>query len=96
MTNTKEITIFHSPDADDAFMFYGMVKGGITYPGFTFKHDLCDIETLNHRTLAGELDVTAVSVHAFSNLQDNYSMLSSGASFGGNDYGPRIVALKKG
>lgn len=91
----REITIFHSPDADDAFMFYGMVKGGIQYPGFRFTHDLCDIESLNHRALAGELDVTAVSVHAYSQLQQNYAVLSSGASMGGVDYGPRVIALEK-
>ncbi len=91
---SRKITIFHSPDADDAFMFYGMVKGGITYPGYTFTHDLCDIETLNHRTLAGELDVTAVSAHAYSKFQEHYSILSCGASMGGVDYGPRLVALE--
>lgn len=89
----KEITIFHSPDADDAFMFYGLVKGGIRFPGYTFSHDLCDIETLNHRTLAGELDVTAVSAHAYSRFQEHYAILSAGASMGGVDYGPRLVAL---
>lgn len=89
----KEITIFHSPDADDAFMFYGMVKGGVGYPGFRFLHDQCDIESLNHRAKAGELDVTAVSAHAYSALQSDYVILSAGASMGGVDYGPCIVSL---
>ena len=93
MTSVKPITIYHSPDADDAFMFYGMVKGEIGYPGYEFTHDLCDIESLNHRALAGELDVTAVSVHAYSQLQDKYAILSCGASMGGSTYGPRLVAL---
>lgn len=88
----KEITIYHSPDADDAFMFYGLVSGAITYPGFTFRHDLADIESLNQRALRGELDVTAVSVHAFSKLHTQYMILSAGASMGGENYGPRLVA----
>ena len=88
----QEITIYHSPDADDAFMFYGLVHGGVTVPGFNFKHDLCDIESLNHRTLRGELDVTAVSVHALSHIAGDYAVLRCGASMGGPDYGPRLVA----
>jgi 1,4-dihydroxy-6-naphthoate synthase len=90
--STQEITIYHSPDADDAFMFYGLVSGAVSYPGFTFHHDLADIESLNQKALRGELDVTAVSVHAFSKLHEHYSILSAGASMGGENYGPRLIA----
>lgn len=88
----NEITIYHSPDADDAFMFYGLVCGAVEVPGYHFKHELQDIESLNHRALKGELDVTAVSVHAFSHLKDQYAILRCGASMGGVDYGPRLVS----
>jgi 1,4-dihydroxy-6-naphthoate synthase len=87
----KEITIYHSPDADDAFMFYGLAKKGIGYPGFVFKHAHSDIETLNQLTLKGELDVTAISVHAYSKVQNEYAILSSGASLGGENYGPKLI-----
>ncbi len=89
--NEKEITIYHSPDADDAFMFYGLAKKGISYPGYAFKHAHSDIETLNQRTLKGELDVTAISVHAYSKIQNEYAILSSGASLGGENYGPKLI-----
>lgn len=88
----KTIVIHHSPDADDAFMFYGLVKGGVGVPGFKFDHALSDIESLNQRALRGELDVTAVSVHAFAYLKNQYAIMRAGASMGGADYGPRIVA----
>lgn len=92
---TKKITIYHSPDADDAFMFYGLVKGGIGLPGYEFCHELCDIESLNQMALAGKVDVTAISVHAFPYLDNRYAILSCGASMGEKDYGPRIVATEK-
>ena len=88
----KSITIYHSPDADDAFMFYGLVSGAIKVPGYEFLHELSDIETLNQRTKRGELEVTAVSVHAFAYLYEHYSIMSSGASMGGPEYGPKIVS----
>jgi 1,4-dihydroxy-6-naphthoate synthase len=88
----QTITIYHSPDADDAFMFYGLTSGAIQYPGFQFKHALSDIESLNQRTRRGELDVTAVSVHAYAYLASDYLIMTSGASMGGKDYGPRIIA----
>jgi 1,4-dihydroxy-6-naphthoate synthase len=91
----NEITIYHSPDADDAFMFYGLTSGAISYPGYTFRHNLSDIETLNQRARRGEIDCTAVSVHAFAYLAKDYVMLRSGASMGGADYGPRLVALSQ-
>lgn len=94
MSDTKTIIIHHSPDADDAFMFYGLTSGAVSIPGYRFEHELNDIETLNKRTLQGELDVTAVSVHAFAYLKDQYVILDCGASMGGKDYGPRLVVPK--
>jgi len=76
-------------------MFYGLVSGEISYPGYTFLHDLSDIESLNQRALRGELEVTAVSVHAYAYLQGRYLIMNSGASMGGKDYGPKLV-VKKG
>ena len=61
MSNSEKITIYHSPDADDAFMFYGLSSGAVSDPDFEFDHELCDIETLNQRSVRGELDVTAAS-----------------------------------
>ncbi len=77
-------------------MFYGLVSGEITYPGYTFLHDLSDIESLNQRALKGELEVTAVSVHAFAHLKGRYLIMNSGASMGGEDYGPKLVVKKGG
>lgn len=94
MANAQTIVIYHSPDADDAFMFYGLQSGAVTVPGFHFAHELQDIETLNQRTMRGELDVTAASVHAYAYLAQNYAILRCGASMGGKDYGPRLIANK--
>jgi 1,4-dihydroxy-6-naphthoate synthase len=91
-TKTMEITLGHTPDADDAFMFYGIASGKVR-SGFTIKHVIQDIETLNRRALNNELDVSAVSAHAYAYLHD-YVILKSGGSFGLN-YGP-IVIVKKG
>lgn len=88
----KKVTIFHSPDADDAFMFYGLATGKIQYPGYEFSHALKDIESLNQMARRAEIDCTAVSVHAFAYLAKDYVILRSGASMGGADYGPRLVA----
>ena len=93
-TSAQTITIYHSPDADDAFMFYGLTSGAIQYPGFVFQHALSDIESLNQKAKRGEIDCTAVSVHAFAYIAKDYVMLRSGASMGGADYGPRIVSTK--
>ncbi len=90
----QTITIFHSPDADDAFMFYGLTQGAVEHPDYAFEHDLSDIETLNQRTIRGELDFTAVSVHAYAYLKSQYAILTCGASMGGKDYGPRVVAME--
>ena len=87
----KQITIYHSPDADDAFMFHGLVSSAVETPGYEFISELKDIESLNQMARAGELDATAVSVHAFSYLADKYSILAHGASMGEADYGPRLV-----
>ncbi len=88
-----DITIGHTPDADDAFMFYGMLSGKVTSPHFNVKHIVEDIETLNKRALTHELDVTAVSAHACAYLKE-YTILRSGGSFG-KGYGPIVVAKQE-
>ncbi len=91
----REITIAHSPDSDDAFMFYGLATNKVRVPGLRFTHTLCDIETLNHQAMTGEglYDVTAISFHAYPYVQHNYALLTSGGSVGDN-YGPMIVATR--
>ena len=76
------ITLAHSPDSDDAFMFYGLAHGEVDTEGLSFTHELSDIESLNRRAMAGELDVTAVSFHAYAYVADRYVLLPHGASFG--------------
>ena len=95
MTTTQETTIHlaHSPDSDDAFMFYALADGQIDTEGISYVHELQDIETLNGRALRGELDVTAVSIHAYAYLSDRYALLPHGASMG-DGYGPMLVAKK--
>lgn len=88
-----ELTLGHTPDADDAFMFYGFASGKVSSPNFTINHVIQDIETLNKRAIRHELDVTAVSAHAYAYLKD-YVILRGGGSFGLN-YGP-IIITKKG
>lgn len=85
------IRVAHSPDADDAFMFWAMAAGKIETEGRRYVHELSDIESLNRRALAGELEVTAVSLHAYAYLTDRYALLAHGASIG-DRYGPRIVS----
>ena len=85
------IQVGHSPDSDDAFMFYALAKGLIDTGEIEYRHVLQDIETLNRRALAGELEVSAVSIHAFAFLAERYALLSSGASMG-DRYGPMIVS----
>jgi 1,4-dihydroxy-6-naphthoate synthase len=88
----REISIAHSPDSDDAFMFYGLATNKIRVPGYKFSHVLCDIETLNHRALhEAFFDVTAISFHAYPYLQENYALMACGGSVGEN-YGPMIIA----
>jgi 1,4-dihydroxy-6-naphthoate synthase len=85
------IHVAHSPDSDDAFMFYALASGKIDTEGLTYIHELQDIETLNQRAMRGELEVTAVSIHAYAYLSDRYALLPHGASMG-DQYGPRLVA----
>src|ERR687884_624995 len=87
------ITVGHSPDPDDAFMFYALAHGKLDTGGLEFRHQLQDIETLNRRALRGELEVTAVSLHAYAHLLEKYALLPSGCSMG-DKYGPMIVARK--
>jgi 1,4-dihydroxy-6-naphthoate synthase len=92
-SNTREITVAHSPDSDDAFMFYGLATNKVRVPGLRFTHTLCDIETLNQKAQEGVYDVTAISFHAFPYIQDRYALLPSGGSVG-EGYGPMIVATR--
>ena len=85
------IHVAHSPDSDDAFMFYALAAGKIDTEGLTYVHELQDIESLNQRARHGELEVTAVSIHAYAYLSDQYALLPHGASMG-DRYGPRLVA----
>src|ERR1700741_3803980 len=87
----REINVAHSPDSDDAFMFYGLATNKVRVPGLRFSHTLCDIETLNRKAMEGVYDVTAISFHAYPYIQDNYALLPSGGSVG-DGYGPMIVA----
>ncbi len=87
-----KITLAHSPDSDDAFMFYALATDKIQTGDRVYEHELADIETLNQRALKSELDVTAVSIHAYAYLADSYSLLPHGSSMG-DRYGPRLVAL---
>src|SRR3712207_352644 len=87
---SRTIHVAHSPDSDDAFMFYALAEGKIDTDGIAYVHELQDIETLNQRALRGELEVTAVSIHAYAYLADRYALLPHGASMG-DRYGPRLV-----
>ena len=88
-----KLLLGHSPDADDAFMFYAMAKGLVNLRGHEYEHILQDIETLNRRCQKGELDVSAVSFHAYTTMANQYALLPCGASFG-DGYGPCLVAKK--
>ena len=88
-----EISVGHTPDADDAFMFYGMFTGNVTSPDFTVTHMIEDIENLNRKALSPKLDVTAVSVHACAHIPE-YTILRSGGSFG-IGYGPIVTSTKE-
>ncbi len=87
----SRVRVGHSPDPDDAFMFYGIAAGKVDTDGFEIEQVLEDIESLNRRALAGELEVTAVSIHAYAHLAQRYALMPCGASMG-DGYGPRIVA----
>ncbi len=85
------IHVAHSPDSDDAFMFYALAEGKLDTGDFRYVHQLSDIESLNQRALRGELEVTAVSIHAYAYLASRYALLNSGCSMG-DRYGPRLVS----
>jgi 1,4-dihydroxy-6-naphthoate synthase len=85
------IRVAHSPDSDDAFMFYALAEGKVDTEGLRYVHELQDIESLNQRAMKGELEVTAVSIHAYAYLTDRYALLPHGSSMG-DRYGPRLVA----
>jgi 1,4-dihydroxy-6-naphthoate synthase len=87
----REIAVAHSPDSDDAFMFYAMATHKVRTPGLHFTHTLCDIETLNQKAREGVYDVTAISFHAYPYVQDKYALMSCGGSVG-EGYGPMIVS----
>jgi 1,4-dihydroxy-6-naphthoate synthase len=88
---TKKLTLGHSPDPDDAFMFYAMAEHKIDTRGYEFEHILQDIQTLNERATRGELHISAISIHAYAYVLDKYALLPCGASMG-DGYGPMIVA----
>ena len=90
-----KITIAHSPDSDDAFMFYGFASGAVDTEGFEIAQVLSDIETLNRAAVTGTYEVTAASFHAFAHLSDKYALLPHGASMGDN-YGPMVVVRQDG
>jgi 1,4-dihydroxy-6-naphthoate synthase len=90
----QQITLGHSPDPDDAFMFYALAADKIDTEGLAFSHVIQDIETLNRRAINAELDVTAVSIHAYAYVLDQYALLTSGASMG-DGYGPIVIAKRE-
>src|SRR5262250_3585564 len=94
MQPPRVLTLGHSPDPDDAFMFFGLAKERIPTHGFQFQHILQDIQTLNERATRGELDISAISIHAYAFVSDKYALLPSGASMG-DGYGPMLVAKGK-
>src|SRR3989442_2232902 len=87
------ITVGHSPDPDDAFMFYALAHDKLDTGDLIFRHELQDIETLNRRAVRGELEVTAISIHAYAHLLDKYALLASGCSMG-DRHGPMVVARR--
>jgi len=89
----RTLTLGHSPDPDDAFMFYGLARDLLPTREYRFEHILQDIQTLNERATRGELDITAISIHAYAHVCDKYALLPSGASMG-DGYGPMLVAPK--
>jgi len=88
-----KITVAHSPDSDDAFMFYGLASGAVRADGIEVDQVLADIETLNRAAFEGRYEVTAVSFHAYAHLVDRYALLPHGASMG-DKYGPILVAKR--
>jgi 1,4-dihydroxy-6-naphthoate synthase len=93
-TDVREISIAHSPDSDDAFMFYGLATNKIRVPGYKFTHTLTDIETLNRKAMTEQFyDVSAISFHAYPYVQEHYTLMACGGSVGEN-YGPMVVAAR--
>lgn len=92
-SDIRQITVAHSPDSDDAFMFYGLATNKVRTPGLRFVHTLCDIETLNQKAREGVYDVTAISFHAYPYIQDKYALMSCGGSVG-EGYGPMVVSTR--
>lgn len=92
-TSSRTIRVAHSPDSDDAFMFYALAERLIDTGGIEYVHELQDIETLNQRAMRAELEVTAVSIHAYSYIADRYALLPHGCSMG-DQYGPRLVGKR--
>jgi len=90
-TDTRTLLLGHSPDPDDAFMFYGLARGRVDSGRWRFEHVLQDIQTLNERAVRGELDITAISIHAYPYVADKYVLTHCGASMG-DGYGPLVVA----
>src|SRR5437763_4724312 len=89
--NDVLLQLGHSPDPDDAFMFYGLARDKLPTGRYRFQHVLQDIQTLNHRAMRGELEITAISIHAYPYVADRYALTSCGSSMG-DQYGPMIVA----
>jgi len=94
MSIPETFTLGHSPDPDDAFMFYALAQGKIDTHGYKFQHILQDIQTLNERATRGELHITAISLHAYAYVLDQYALLPSGASMG-DGYGPMLIASSR-
>jgi len=93
-SDSSVFTVGHSPDPDDAFMFYAMAENKIDLRGYRFEHRLEDIQTLNERALRGELHISAISIHAFAYVSDRYALLPCGASMG-DGYGPMVVTTNR-
>ena len=91
--DVRTIRVGHSPDPDDAFMFHALTTGVFETPGFRFEHILLDIETLNQKAMIGEYEVSAVSIHAYPEISDQYALMNCGASMG-EGYGPMLVSKK--
>src|SRR3954464_5359277 len=89
--NELRLRLGHSPDPDDAFMFYGLAKDKLPTGRYRFEHVLQDIQTLNQRAMKGELEITAISIRAYRSVADKYALPSCGSSMG-DQYGPMIVA----
>ena len=92
-TAVREITVAHSPDSDDAFMFYALATNKVRVPGLKFTHTLTDIETLNRKAMEGFYDVSAISFHAYPYVQDKYALMPCGGSVG-EQYGPMVISTR--